>query len=125
VVTTGVTGGNVQWKEFGIKTEVLPKIQQDDFIEINITTEVSRLDWANAVLNFPAISKREANANVRIKNGQTIVLAGMIETKKDDTMTGIPLLMDIPVIGRLFGRKIQTDIKNNILIFVTPKILEQ
>lgn len=124
VTASGVTGGTIQWKEFGIKTEILPKITGDGYIDLVLTTEVSRLDWANKAGDFPAIMKREASSSVRIKSGQTVTLAGLIETKNEQNSSGIPLLSDIPVIGVLFSRKIFHETQTNVLIFVTPRIIE-
>ena len=125
IVATGVGGGTIQWKEFGIKTEILPKILPDDYIDIVMTTEVSRLDYANQAGGYPAIMKREASSSIKVKSGQTIALAGLIETKKEQTSSGIPLLSDIPVLGVLFSRKTMNETKTNVLIFVTPKIIEE
>lgn len=124
IVASGVGGGSIEWKEFGIKAEILPKILPDRSIDLTLTTEVSRLDFANSVNNNPAIMKREAHSNVILKSGQTIALAGLIETKKEEKSEGIPLLCDIPVLGYLFSRKTLSDTKTNVLIFVTPKIIE-
>ena len=101
-----------------------PRILPDNYIDLTLTTEVSRLDWANKVKDYPAIATRMATSTVRVKSGQTIALAGMIETSKDDKVVGIPLLMDIPVLGYLFSHKTKVETKTNVLIFVTPKILE-
>lgn len=124
VVATGVTGGTVEWKEYGIKTEILPRVITDKSIDLVLTTEVSRLDWANKTQGYPALLTRNATSNVRVKSGQTIALAGMIETKKEDSVIGIPLLMDIPVLGYLFSKNDKTETKTTVLIFVTPKIID-
>lgn len=124
IVASGVGGGSINWKEFGLKMVILPKIIQDNKIDVGITTEVSRLDWTNAVAGNPAITTRKASSQLTIKNGQTFTLAGMIETKKEKQKTGIPLLMDIPILGYLFSHQTMVDTKTNVLIFVTPKILE-
>ena len=124
IVASGVGGGSIDWKQFGIKAEILPKIIAPNTIDLILTTEVSRLDWANSVNNNPAIMKREASSNLVLKSGQTIAIAGMIESKKEQRSVGIPLLSDIPILGYLFSRKTLTDVKTNILIFVTPRIIE-
>jgi len=124
IIAGGVSGGSIEWKEYGIKTEILPKILPDKNIDLTLTTEVSRLDWSNRVGNFPAILTRQATSNVKLKSGQTLALAGMIETKKEDYIVGIPILMDIPVLGYLFSRKDIVESKTTVLIFITPKILE-
>lgn len=124
VVASGVSGGSIDWKKYGIKTEILPRILPGNMIDIVLTTEVSRLDWANKVNGYPALLTREATSNVKVKSGQTIALAGMIETTKADTITGVPLLMDIPVLGYFFKKNDRTETKTTALIFVTPKIIE-
>ncbi|MBR4632177.1 MAG: type II and III secretion system protein [Elusimicrobia bacterium] len=125
IAVSGVSGGNVEWKEYGIITEILPKILSDDKIDLVIETELSRLDWANAVQGLPNIAKRQARSSVILKNQQTIVIAGLIENYKDKTTSGIPLLSDIPLLGTLFKNTKVKDNKTNVLIFVTPKIIEQ
>jgi pilus assembly protein CpaC len=124
IVASGVGGGSINWKEYGLKMVILPRIMQNGQIDVSLTTEVSRLDWANAVAGNPAITSRKATSQLTIKNGQTFTLAGMIETKKEKQKTGIPLLMDIPVLGYLFSHQSIVETKSNILIFVTPKILD-
>ena len=125
IAVSSVSGGNVEWKEYGIITEILPKILSDDKIDLVIETELSRLDWANAVQGLPNIAKRQARSSVILKNQQTIVIAGLIENYKDKTTSGIPLLSDIPLLGTLFKNTKVKDNKTNVLIFVTPKIIEQ
>jgi len=125
IAVSGVSGGNVEWKEYGIITEILPKILPDGMIDVYIQAELSRLDWSNAVQGFPNIAKRQAVSNVIVKDQQTIVIAGLIENYKDKNTSGIPLLSDIPLLGILFKHTKTVDNKTNVLIFVTPKIIEQ
>jgi len=124
IVASGVGGGNVTWKEYGIKAEVMPKILADDYIDLVLTTEVSKLDYSNQAGGYPSIDKREANSSIKVKSGQTITIAGLIDTSKQTGSTGIPLLSDIPVLGALFSQKTLNETKTNVLIFVTPKIVE-
>ncbi|MDD5021634.1 MAG: type II and III secretion system protein [Endomicrobiaceae bacterium] len=125
IAVSGVSGGNVEWKEYGIITEVLPKILSDGTIDVTIEAELSRLDWSNMVQGFPNIAKRQAKSNVILKDQQTIVIAGLIENYKDKITSGVPILSDIPLLGTLFKNTKTIDNKTNVLIFVTPKILEQ
>lgn len=125
IAVSGVSGGNVEWKEYGIITEILPKILQDNKIDLVIETELSRLDWSNAVQGLPNVAKRQARSSVILKNQQTIVIAGLIENYKDKKNSGIPILSDIPLLGTLFKNTKTIDNKTNVLIFVTPKIIEQ
>jgi pilus assembly protein CpaC len=125
ISVSGVSGGTVEWKEYGIITEILPKILPDNRIDISIEAELSRLDWSNAVQGFPNIAKRQAKSNVIVKNQQTIVIAGLIENYKDKNTSGLPLLSDIPFLGVLFKKTKTVENKTNVLIFVTSKIIEQ
>ena len=125
IAVSGVSGGNVEWKEYGIITEIVPKILPDKKIDVVIEAELSRLDWANAVQGYPNIAKRQAYSNVVLKNQQTIVIAGLIENYKDKKTSGVPLLSDIPLLGVLFKNTKTIENKTNVLIFVTPKIIEQ
>lgn len=124
VIASGVGGGSIQWKEFGIKSEVQPRILPDDYIDLVLTTEVSRLNYTNMSGGYPSIDKREASSNIKVKSGQTITIAGLIDTQKQNNSSGIPLLSDIPILGALFSQKTVNETKTNVLIFVTPKIVE-
>lgn len=125
IVAAGNVGASIEWKEYGIKSEITPKILEDDMIDLALITEVSRLDFSHAVGGgYPAVVKREARSFVKVKTGQTITIAGLLETTKDTSTSGIPLLCDIPILGALFSRKTMTETKTNVLIFVTPRIVE-
>ncbi|OGS19817.1 MAG: hypothetical protein A3J83_01265 [Elusimicrobia bacterium RIFOXYA2_FULL_40_6] len=123
VISGGVSGGSIEWKEYGIKLSIKPTVNSDSKIETDITAEVSRLDWANKVQNIPAIATRRVTSDVDLKSGETISVAGLIETNKETNRAGIPLLMDIPLLGMLFGRNSVVDVETTVMIFVTPKIV--
>ena len=124
IAAIGPTTTSVEWKEYGIKTEIKPQILADRTIDLTLTTEVSRLDWANKVQGYPALTKRQATSTIQLKSEQTITMAGLIQTSKDEKRSGIPLLCDIPVLGSLFSRKSTVETKTNVIIFVTPRIVE-
>ncbi|MCX5781444.1 MAG: type II and III secretion system protein [Elusimicrobia bacterium] len=125
IVATGNIGGSIEWKEYGIKVEITPQIIGEEMIDIALNTEVSRLDYTKMSGGYPSIVKREAKSFVKVKSGQTITIAGLIETDKENVSSGIPLLCDIPVFGVLFSRKTTIEKKTNVMIFVTPRIIEQ
>lgn len=123
IVSAGVSGGSIDWKKYGIKCDIAPKIS-DGLIDFKLSTEVSRLDWSNQVNGNPALLTRAASSNAIVKSGQTIALAGLVDTTKQEQTIGIPLLCDIPVLGYLFSRKKLVENKSTVLIFVTPKVLD-
>ncbi|MCD6311936.1 MAG: type II and III secretion system protein [Elusimicrobia bacterium] len=124
VVASGVGGGSIEWKEYGIILKIKPEVVGDKKVRAEIITEISRLDWANQVQNVPALSSRESRNNVTIKSGETITVAGLTETKSETTKTGIPLLSDLPILGYLFGQESVTEVQNTVLIFITPEIVK-
>lgn len=124
VVATAIGTSQIQWKEFGIIMEITPTVQKDEKIDIILETELSRLDYNAPVAGYPSVAKRQASSHLQIKNGETMVLAGLIETTKGKTVEGIPVLCDIPILGALFSLTKNYETKTNVLIFVTTKLLE-
>jgi len=124
VVSSGVEGGSIEWKDYGIILKIKPKVLKDRKIRATVLTEVSRLDWANRVGEYPALSSRSSENRVVLKSGETIVIAGLTETKEETTKEGIPILSEIPLLNYLFGSNSKTFVKNTIFIFVTPRIVK-
>ncbi|MDR2191453.1 MAG: type II and III secretion system protein [Endomicrobium sp.] len=125
VAVAEIGASKIEWKEYGIIMKITPIVLKDDKIDMKIETELSRLDYNAPVAGYPSVAKRQASSHLQIKDGETMVLAGLIETTKGKTKTGVPLLSDIPVLGALFSVDKDYDTKTNVLIFVTPKLLEE
>ncbi|MDR2395441.1 MAG: hypothetical protein LBD57_02360 [Endomicrobium sp.] len=124
IVTNGLGTSSVKWKKYGIIMNITPTILNNNKIDITIDTELSRIDNSINVANYPVITTRQASSHVQIKNGQTIILAGLLETSKDKCIKGIPLLCDIPLLGALFRTTKYIDKQTNVLIFVTPNLIK-
>lgn len=124
VIASGIGGGSIEWKEFGIKLEIKPVIVENRQIDTSVFAVISRLDWSNKIGNYPAIASRYARAQVLLNTGDTFTIAGLGETKRERKTRGVPLLMDIPFLGVLFSRSSWVDVENTVVIFVTPKIVE-
>jgi len=124
IVAAGATIAEVEWKEYGIMLKIKPEIMGNRKIRADITTEVSRLDWANAVQGNPAVDKRASKNSVTVKSGQTVTIAGLTETKSETSKIGIPLLSDLPIIGYLFGQESVREVQKTVLIFITPEIVK-
>jgi pilus assembly protein CpaC len=125
VVATEIGTSKIEWKEYGIIMQITPTVLKDSKIDIKLNTELSRLDYNAPVAGYPSVAKRQASSHLQVKDGETMVLAGLIETTKGKTSEGIPILSDIPVIGNLFGVKKDYETKTNVLIFVATKIIEE
>ncbi|MDR3195208.1 MAG: type II and III secretion system protein [Endomicrobium sp.] len=124
IVATGVGASSIKWKKYGIIIYIKPTASKDGKIDIVIETEFSRIDHSVQVAGYPAIKKRKASSHLQIKNGDTMVLAGLIETTKTKTRKGVPFLCDVPVLGLLFGVACYNEEKTNLLIFVTTKLIK-
>ena len=124
-------GPNVEWKEYGVKMNIVPTIisDDDDILGLSIFTEVSDLDWANGAvysnMKVPAVITRNASSTIKIRSGETVAIAKLLRTFKQETSYGIPLLGQIPVLKYLFGHHGVTDDKTTVVIFVTPRILAE
>lgn len=123
VIDQGTT--SIEWKEYGIILEVTPTVDKKGNIDAEIKAEVKDLDWSNQVAGNPALSSRTVETHVFIKDGDTIIIAGLVKTKKEKNFVGIPGLSKIPWFGVLFGRQIWVDDKTTVVFFVTPTIVKR
>ncbi|HUQ48403.1 MAG TPA: secretin N-terminal domain-containing protein [Gemmatimonadaceae bacterium] len=115
----------VQFQDVGTNLTIIPTINSDDYVSVQILQEVSTLTSQTiaSALNAPVISTREASTRATIKNGQTVVIGGLIGTTEENTDSGVPFLKDIPIIGNLFKRQGRTRNRTELAIFVTPYII--
>jgi pilus assembly protein CpaC len=124
IVATGVGTSSIKWKKYGIIMDIKPTVSKDGEIDIVIEIELSRIDHSVQVAGYPAIRKRKASSHLQIKNGDTMVFAGLIETTKIKTRKGVPFLCNIPVLGLLFGVTYYREEKINLIIFVNTKLIK-
>jgi type IV pilus assembly protein PilQ len=116
------------FKDAVLSLKVTPLITPDDYVimDLDISQDtVGELVPSGEAGGFvPSIDTRQLTTQVRIKDGETAVLGGIYETEQRNGETKVPLLGDIPVVGNLFKTKTRTDNKSEMLIFITPKILD-
>ncbi len=115
----------VQFQDVGTNLTIIPTINQDDYVSVQILQEVSSLTSQTiaSALNAPVISTREASTRAIIRNGQTVVIGGLIGTSEEFSDSGIPFLKDIPFLGNLFKRQTRSRNRTELAIFVTPYIV--
>ncbi len=122
--TTVSVSGTTQQTNFldvGIKLTVTPTINSDQKITLNVHPEVSlyvRSDPAG-----PVIGTREAITTVIVNNGETVVIGGLITDEDRKSATMVPLLGDLPIIGHLFRQDIKSKDRTELLVFITPQII--
>jgi len=128
VLQGGANSGavTIQFREFGIRLNFTPEITGNHTIRMHVKPEVSSLDYSNAVsLNgfiIPALSTRKMDTNIELGEGQTFVIAGLIDDRVQEQLARIPGLSNIPLLGALFRSRSQSKSKTELLILVTPEI---
>ncbi len=125
--TSAWTVTGYEEKDIGIKLTVTPHINRDGYITMEVTPDVSEIvEWVSFQdAEWPVTSTRRATTQVRIKDGQTLVIGGLLKEDKIKGNTGIPFLSRIPILGYLFGKRSTTEGKTDLLIFITPHILTE
>ncbi|HWP64330.1 MAG TPA: type IV pilus secretin PilQ, partial [Candidatus Limnocylindria bacterium] len=108
----------------GITLVVTPQVSSDGYVLMNIYAKSSVPDFSRSVEGIPTEISREANSNVLVRSGETVVLGGIYRQIKDDRSTGVPYLRSVPVLGWLFKRDLRSDSKDEMIVFLTPKIIE-
>jgi general secretion pathway protein D len=119
----GVRDQVVQYRDVGTQLTITPTINDDQYVNLQVTQEVSTAT-AETQFGAPVISTREAATHLFIRNGQTAVIGGLIERQENRSRTGIPLLMDIPVLGGLFGTTRINNTNSELFVFLTPHVIE-
>lgn len=128
VGTSGVTVQTIERLPVGIRLAITPQISEGSFLNLNIVTEVSNTTNAPADLNTQdfgiATQTRTADSSVIVRDGQTIVIGGLVSDRESILEQKTPILGDIPYLGNLFKFKSKQSQKLNLMILLTPRIVE-
>ena len=129
VTDTGETINTIQYSNIGIILRVTPHIAPDQMVEMEVAPEISALSADTPVkitdtVNASIIDLRSADTRVLVGNGKTVVIGGLMGNQKKDQVEKIPLLGDIPYLGALFSRTVKSKTKQELLIFLTPLVVE-
>ncbi len=113
----------IQFKEVGVELDVTPHIARDGMIRIKITPSFSVK--VGEVSGVPVVDSREANTVTLVRDGQTVVLGGLRKKESTKQINKIPLLGDLPLIGGLFRSEGEQEITNELVVFITPRIIDE
>lgn len=113
----------VSFKEASLSLEVTPQITPDNRIIMEVKVTKDAPDYLNEVLGVPPIDKNEVNAKVLVNDGETIVIGGVFSNNQTKTTDKVPFLGDVPYVGRLFRRDVVSESKSELLVFLTPRIM--
>jgi len=126
VRTTAATvgeAGSLREIQAGITLRVTPQVSADGFVLLNIYAKSSTLDFGRTVDGIPQENTREAKANVLVRDGETVVIGGIMKDTSSDSETGVPYLKDIPYLGWLFKRwSVRKDMEE-LVVFITPRVI--
>ena len=125
---TGVPTVTIQWKEFGIRLTFTPQIVSDTLVRIKIRPEFSQLDFTNAIVlsgfSIPALTTRRVESTVDVRRDQSLLISGLLDDERTRTRTGVPILMHIPILGALFQSYNYQRNATELLIIVTPMVVD-
>merc|ERR1711879_1109451 len=94
------------------------------YVDLEITTSNTKIDWTNTVDDIPSFLENEVVTNILAKNGSTIVLGGMLSSENSYDAEKIPLLGDIPILGKLFTSEAFREGKSELVFFLTPEVVD-
>jgi pilus assembly protein CpaC len=132
VVQGGGSGGGsnvtLQYREFGIRLKFVGEIISDSLIKLQVTPEVSSLDFANAItlqgFRVPAFRTRRVVSTLDVRRNQSLIISGMFAGEDENVRTGLPILMNIPIIGQLFSSTRFQRNESELLVVVTPEVID-
>lgn len=118
---------SIDWREYGIRLNIEPTVDENNLITSKVHAEISTLDYSHGVVennfNVPAIASREANAVINVRSGMTMAIGGLLNSEESKTVTKIPLLGDIPVLGQFFRHTSKKQDKRELIVLITPTLV--
>ena len=118
----------IQYKEFGVRLRFLGEIIADSLLKLSIRPEVSSLDFSNAItlsgFRIPAFRTRRIETTVDVRPNESLIISGLFNDERERVKTGIPLLQDIPILGNLFSSQRWQRNETELLIVVTPVVVD-
>jgi pilus assembly protein CpaC len=125
----GANSVTIMFKEFGVRLSFTPTVLGGDLVHLKVRPEVSSLDFANAVnidgFRVPALSTRRTETEVELRDGQTFAIAGLLNNTLTNTMSKIPGIGDIPILGNLFRSKAHQKNQTELVVMITPVIIKR
>lgn len=117
-------GTTVQFKPYGVKLDIQPRVDRNGAIRATIETEFSQIDGSVTTSGGPALLTRKTSTEFNVRNGETIVLSGLVQRENATNIDKVPFLGDVPVLGHLFkSRKFQNK-ETELVVFVTPTVVD-
>ncbi len=112
--------------QIGVTLDVTPLINPEGLVVMEISQQIDSVSGTVNIANIgdvPITSSKSANAQVAVRDHETIMLGGLIETTKNDSYSGVPVLMDIPLLGSLFRSSTKTEDRTELIVLIRPTVL--
>jgi len=126
--TAGQQNVTIQWKEFGVRLNFTPTVEEDNRITLEVAPEMSQLDFSRAITSggfeIPALISRKTSTTVSLQSGEHLVISGLKQTDKTRVVRRIPVLGYIPILGFFFSNTRTESVDRDLLVVVSPEILE-
>jgi len=126
ITETGQTVNTIQYQDIGLTLTVTPHINPEGLVILDVSPEITTPTATTVpiteTVSAPVFAKRSASSRVAIRDGQTIVIGGLMEDRKTEESKGVPFLGQIPILGHLFKRSLNENTKTELLIFLTPHV---
>jgi pilus assembly protein CpaC len=124
----GLTSITIQFRPYGVKLDFTPIVNDDGTVQLKVAPEVSALDYTNAVTisgyTIPAISTRRAETQVELRDGQSFAISGLLDHRTTDIFNKMPGIGDVPILGQLFHSKNVNHSTVELMVIVTPTIVD-
>lgn len=119
-----INGPTIIFKPYGIKLEIAPQVDRHGTIRATIDSEVSAIDTSLSTTAGPALSTRRTKTEFNVRNGETMVLSGLLSRKTSNGIDKVPFLGDLPILGALFRSKRFQNDETELVVFVTPTVID-
>jgi len=124
----GLGAVTIQFREYGVRINFTPQITPRGTIKLTVAPEVSSLDYSNALVfqgfTIPALANRRMQTEIELSDGQSFAIAGLLNKNDTETLSKVPGLGDIPVLGRLFKSRSINKTDSELLVMVTPEVVQ-
>ena len=124
VTDGGVTTNSIEYKDTGVQLEVTPSVNDGGLVTLDVKQSVTDVGPEDAATGQRSFLERDISSRIAVRSGESVVLGGLITDNASVVKSGVPYLMDIPVLGNLFSTNSNTTKRVELLVFITPKVVE-
>jgi general secretion pathway protein D len=124
VTDGGVAQTSIEYKDTGVKLEVTPSVNDGGLVTLDVMQSVTDVGPEDSATGQRSFTERNLSSRIAVRSGDSVVLGGLIRDNSTQTKSGVPLLMDIPVLGSLFSNTSDGTVRTELLVFITPRVVE-